>query len=261
MPLMNWLNFTSDSVMVSQGIAESKRFGFTIVNFKCGARLRDIQVLSDAIAASDFDLAVVRYPSGKIEFAEIIEPNKYRVVLTDPTVYWKNKKSLVHESTDDQFQLSEVTSTDISSVEHVVDSAFNDYQSHWQFNPRTKDIEMSEAYSEWVVNSIENPSIHVFLMSDTGAAGPIGIAMVQIEGNVLEIMLAGIVKERQGQALYGRLLTHLTNFGSARGVDQVVISTQASNINVQKAWITQGWVPSMTIHTLHLEKYEFTNTL
>jgi hypothetical protein len=258
---MNWLDLTSDLMVVSRGIAESKRFGITVVNFKYGSRLHNAQTLFDGLSAAQYDLAVVRYPSDKTELSMLIESNRYKALLTDPTVYWKSRKSLEKRPIEDWVQVSEVTITELPSVAQVIGSAFHGYQSHWHFNPNTNQIEMSEAYTEWVTNAIDSPTTHVFLMLDSGVGEPIGMAMIQIEENVLEILLAGIVVTRQGQGLYGQLLTHITNFGSAKGVDQVVISTQASNINVQKAWIAQGWVPAMTVQTVHIEKHEFSNSL
>lgn len=258
---MSWLDLTSDSMVVYQGVAESRRFGITVINIKYGSQLHNTQRLFDELLTTQYDLAVVRYPSDKADLSKLIESRRYKAVLTDPTVYWKSKKLLENRPIEDWVQVTEVTRIELPSVVQVIGSAFHGYQSHWHFNPKTNHIKMSEAYTEWVINAIESPSTHVFLMLDSGAGEPIGMAMIQIEENILEILLAGIVVTRQGQGLYGQLLTHITNFGSSNGVDQVVISTQASNINVQKAWIAQGWVPALTVQTVHIEKYEFSNSL
>jgi GNAT superfamily N-acetyltransferase len=253
---MSWLDLTSDRLVVSQGVAESTRFGISILNIRCGSELHNTDQLLHELEDSPYDIAVVRYSSINSEVATRLNLEKYRFLVTDPTVYWTSPKVADDNLilTDPALQVVEISASELGSVLKVIKSSFHDYKSHWHFNPKTKHIQMSEAYSEWVETTIGTASNHVFLMFNNESKDPIGMAMIKVFGDTLEILLAGISANHQGKGLYGGLLQHLEKFALRHNVNQVVISTQAGNINVQKAWTQQGWFPAMTVQTLHVEK-------
>lgn len=253
---MSWLDLTSNRLVVTQGVAESARFGMSVLNIRCGSELHNTDQLWDELENSRYDLAVVKYPSTNTRLAMQLNLEKYSVCIADPTVYWMSQKMLTPQrvSHPQIVRVVEVSVSELDSVVRVIESSFAGYQSHWHFNPKTRHIQMAEAYSEWVQNIIGTPFSHTFLVFNDDSDDPIGMAMINISGTTLEILLAGISATHQGKGLYGELLKYLTEFGSVRGVNQLVISTQAGNLNVQKAWIHQGWVPAMTVQTIHVEK-------
>lgn len=252
--IMSWLDLTSSEMVVSHAIPESLRFGMSVINIRCGSKFHNTDTLISELTDGQYDLAIVRYPSDNTEIANSLETSKFKILVTDPTVYWTSPRQTKAVLMKDKVEILEISEREVGPVIAVIESSFHEYQSHWHYNSKTKHIQMSEAYTEWLKNSLRDTNIHIFLMTYRDSKIPIGMAMIKISGNIIEVLLAGVSAAHQGKGLYGELLKYLINFGSVNGIQQLVISTQASNINVQKAWVKQQWNPAMTVQTMHVEK-------
>lgn len=82
---------------------------------------------------------------------------------------------------------------------------------------------------------------------------PAGFALTDTRDQVGEILLAGISREFQSKGLYKHLLAHIETEMHQYKVEELVISTQSQNSNVQKAWERYGLVPLLTVRTVHVE--------
>ena len=69
---------------------------------------------------------------------------------------------------------------------------------------------------------------------------------------VAEVLLAGIAEGHQNQGLYPHLMKEMINAARANGAKQLVISTQASNIAVQRVWARVGLRPILSVENCHL---------
>ena len=68
----------------------------------------------------------------------------------------------------------------------------------------------------------------------------------------LEIPLAGLLPAAQGKRLHDILLDGCERVAVARGAQRVVVSTQAHNVRVQRAWAPQGLRPFAATETVPL---------
>ena len=251
---MGWAELQSQEVFISPGIAESKRFGMEILNIQCGLHSQGkLEVLSEALAALPFDLAIVRYPSGLRDFSVWLADSRFKIIYSDPTVYWGiSVRQEFPKEIPDYVTIKEAQVDDLQRVVSVLASSFSGYQSHWHFNPRTKHLDMVDAYTEWVANKIIQTNSTCYLLFVESEAA--GFALVERIDETSDILLAGISEKFQSMGFYKHLLTRIESDAAKQDVQKLVISTQSQNVNVQKSWSRYGLEPLMTIHSVHVEK-------
>lgn len=250
---MGWQELQSTEVLVSSGDAESRRFGFRILNAQCGA-LSDGKEseLAQALSSEVYELAIVRYPVHLEGVDQLLAKFGNKTIDADPTVYWGiSIRNDVPNRLPANVAIQRIDESSLEVAEQVINSAFSGYRSHWHDNPRTQNIRMEDAYNEWVKNKITNNESRCYLMFVDGESA--GFAMTETREQVGEILLAGICSEFQSRGLYQHLLAHIENEMLSEKSVELVISTQSQNRNVQKAWDKYGLVPLMTVRTVHVE--------
>ena len=249
---MGWADFLSDSLTAESGLVESRRFGMKIVNVRGGRGKRSVQDIDDIFAQLEFDVAVVRYPTENRQMGMALRGLEYGVLVTEPTVYWTRAidPRSNPQSSEDGLTLSNIG--DLTTLKKVVASSFANYQSHWHHNPLTADVDMVDVYVEWLENTIGQPGHLVFSLHRDADDPPIGMALLRTDDSSTEILLAGISADNQGKGHYSSILRGVEKVAHEVGSTRIVISTQCSNVNVQKAWSRNGWSPFFTLQTVHI---------
>jgi len=250
---MGWRELQSNEVLVLPGDAESRRFGFRVLNAQCGARSQGKEdTLSSALSSQNYDLVVVRYSVLLTGIDDLLAKLDKQIIYTDSTVYWgiSIRHNLSHK-TPLNVKVQRVDGNFIDVIERVVNSSFSGYHSHWHDNVRTRGIRMEDAYNEWVRSKITSEESRCYLMYVDDE--PAGFALTDTRDQVGEILLAGISREFQSKGLYQHLLAHIETEMHQYKVEELVISTQSQNSNVQKAWERYGLVPLLTVRTVHVE--------
>ena len=79
----------------------------------------------------------------------------------------------------------------------------------------------------------------------------IGLATLAHTAGTTEILLAGIIRAARGRRRYAHLLAGVEEAARAHGAERLVISTQAHNAGVQRAWARYGFEPVGSVHTVH----------
>ena len=250
---MGWQELQSTEVLVSSGDAESRRFGFRILNAQCGAKSEGKESeLAQALASESYELAIVRYPVHLEGVDQLLAKFGNKIIDADPTVYWGiSIRSDVPNRLPLNVAIQRIDESSLEVAEQVINSAFSGYRSHWHDNPRTQNIRMEDAYNEWVKNKITKNESRCYLMFVDEE--PAGFAMTETREQVGEILLAGICSQFQSRGLYLHLLAHIENEMLSEKSVELVISTQSQNRNVQKAWDKYGLVQLMTVRTVHVE--------
>ena len=203
---MGWKELQSDKVNVSMAEAESNRFGFSVLNIQCGLNSNPQKdALEKVLTATDCEITVFRYPTVLEDVGSKLSELNFRQTYADPTVYWSAENmTKIQGSKSSLIQIVEISHQQLSDVISVVNSSFENYRSHWHYNPRTKHLQMATAYAEWVTNSIQFPDTTCYLMTHSDV--PAGMAMTHMGDGFVEILLAGVAKCYQGQGLYQHLL-------------------------------------------------------
>jgi ribosomal protein S18 acetylase RimI-like enzyme len=126
---------------------------------------------------------------------------------------------------------------------------FADYANHYSANPLLSSEAAAAGYREW---AMKTPLRDSLVLSVDGS--PAGIATLDRTSDHVEILLAGVVPELRGRGMYPHLLQGVEDDAMSSDVERVVISTQAHNTVVQRAWARYGFVPLTTFITVHAVK-------
>lgn len=254
---MAWTGLTGSDVRHWHSEAESRRFdmpiGRVVVGYDAvpGPEL-EAQVRSVVESASD-ELLVVRYPSAFTRVGAQFPGRE--VIPADVLMYWEIDAAPLADVEPREGLVAEVAIADDESrdaLKQVLLDSFRGYGSHYTANPRLDPELALEGYLEWALGAFEKDPQNAIILRADGA--PVGIATLSPADDHLEIELAGLSGASQGQGWYRHLLVGVGQEALRRGLDRVVISTQAANIRVQRAWVNAGMKPFASVTTVHATK-------
>lgn len=250
---MSWSDLLGDGppALRASG-AETARFGISVDRLLVadGASAPDSDVCALA-ADSQADLVVLRYPARRVGlFAALLEGSR-DVLFADQLVYWRLRTGTGRTPAPVP-GLRTVPLGGGAEVEGLVTGLvgeiFAEYGNHYLADPALDPAAALLGYQEWAASSASVDGALALLRDDT----PVGLATTSTEDGVLEIELAGVLAAHQGQGLYAHLLAGVEALAQDRSAAQVVISTQAHNTGVARAWSRYGFEPMAAFTTVHL---------
>lgn len=130
-------------------------------------------------------------------------------------------------------------SFDTATNGELIRRIFADYVTHWHYCPTTDKLRAEDAYVEWMYSESKMGRTEILEYHEKELCG---FAAVRIDEDMTDILLAGVTPEVQGLGWYRRMLQLLIARMSAMQLSCLNISTQASNIRVQR--ISSRWALS-----------------
>ncbi len=258
---MSWAGLGGDTVRLAPSAVETKRFGLSVARVVVGAgavadptqaqavRARLTAVVRDAIE----DLLIVRWPAQDVLFGAAVAASGRAIIPADVLTYWEVPADLLATPPEPgRLQAGPLVVADAaarSALQQVVSDSFAGYGNHYTANPLLDPKLALAGYLDWAERSLVHNPADVVLLTDDES--PVGIATLQRDGEDLEILLAGIVGASQGRGFYGHLLAGIGAEAVRRGCARVIISTQAHNVRVQRAWVRAGFKPYAAVTTVH----------
>lgn len=256
---MAWDGLTGDGVRHWASEAESKRFDLSIGRVVVGYEAVPGPVLEQALRATisgaPEELLVVRYPAGLSRLGAVVGDTGRRVLPADVLSYWEVSSEVLANVSDDvdpslRVVAGEVTDAARRALGVVLVDSFRGYGNHYTANPAL-DPELALAgYLEWAMGAFERDPHNAILLTHNDT--PVGASTLTEGDGHLEIELAGMTGASQGQGWYRVLLSGIGQEALRRGLETVIISTQVSNIRVQRAWVRAGMKPFAAVTTLHV---------
>ncbi|MEV4106444.1 GNAT family N-acetyltransferase [Nonomuraea sp. NPDC049695] len=238
----------AQDVRIHESPLESARFGRSVERLSVAAGSgTSLLAVREAVLASSADVIVLRYPAEHVGwFAELTGSGR-TALFADCLVYWRLRAG-EGRPPEPSPRLRTGGLSGVSAIEALVADIFVAYGNHYAANPLFDVAASLEGYQEWAVRSAVQGSC--LALSDESRV--LGLATLEDAGPATEILLAGVVSEAQGRGLYAHLLKAVEDHALARGGEEVVISTQAHNTRVQRAWARYGFEPVQTLTTVHL---------
>jgi ribosomal protein S18 acetylase RimI-like enzyme len=230
---------------------ESARFGLRMgrVVVPAGATCAAEDVVR-LVEAADLDVTVVRYPADRLGWAASLARTGRTAFHADTLVYWAAPVGGGALATSvSAGSARRLAADDADLLDDLVADVFADYGSHYLANPLLDPAGALAGYQEWARRSLGEPGERAVALDDGSAT--YGVATIEV-GDEVEILLAGVRASHRGRGLYRHVLEAVAAEAAAEGVEQLVISTQARNIGVQRAWARHGFLPVAAIETVHL---------
>lgn len=248
---MVWSDFDESSWSFTVAPAESARFGVSVSNLTVGTDVtdRDRIAIMEALKFAN-GIVVLRYPSSEDWLATELSKSNLKMLPTDTLVYWENKRTWP-ELQNPRISLKQCKfDEDLEKAICVVRNSFKNYRTHWSQDPRTEHFDMAVGYEEWV-NHLFQKSDSILQYAEQDGE-PVGMMAMSFNNQKYEVLLAGVIKDVQGAGIYGEMFQTAMNQISLGLEIECTISTQVSNIRVQRSWINLGLKPAKSINVFHV---------
>ena len=141
-------------------------------------------------------------------------------------------------------------SSDLYKLELLVRDVFESYENHYFSNPVFQTDLVLSGYVEWAQRNCSTVGSYILLSEPSDEE--VGFATVAWNEDVPNVELAGIRSNMRGKGHYRNLMLAIMQETRIAEKSSVQISTQVTNLIVQRAWASLGWKPTEVQETIHL---------
>lgn len=142
--------------------------------------------------------------------------------------------------------------TEAPLVRAIASESFKGYFGHYHADQRLDRESCDEVYRSWAENSVLSPDIahEVLVVEDSGDL--LGFATLrQNDSQTGEGVLFGVAPQAQGKGIYRTMMIHGMRWCQERGAARMIVSTQITNVAVQKVWARLGFEFDHAYYTFH----------
>lgn len=147
-----------------------------------------------------------------------------------------------------------IQDSDIPKIQTLVGETFRGYLGHYHADPRLDRTKCDEGYVEWAIQMCmnRNPS-HEVLVAEHSSGVLAGFATLRLnDPDEGEGVLFGVHPSFEGRGLYWSFMVHAMDWCRNWGAARMVVSTQITNITVQKVWTRLSFELVRSFYTFHL---------
>jgi GNAT superfamily N-acetyltransferase len=228
---------------------DSDRFGVRIARAHLGSG--SLPPVLQFCISQQIDLLIARCLT--TEFGTVHQMSEAGFLLMDALVYYAfdlSRRPIPDESP--KVQIRTFRPEDKAQVQEVAAASFQGYFGHYHADPRLDRKKSDEGYTSWAVRSCVSKEVADEVLIAEREGRVVGFATLRInspqEG---EGVLFGVAPEAQGLGIYRSFMLSGMQWCKKQGVQRMVVSTQITNIAVQKVWCRVGFEPSHSYYTFH----------
>lgn len=229
---------------------DKDRFGITTAKIQLEGE-ESVAQMNNWCDANEVALLVARCKCDDIGLVQRLEKDGF--FLTDTLVYYRKKDLAINADVLKPGYSSRFANADDAlAVETLARATFAGYSGHYHADPRLATADADAVYSSWAANSCRGGAAadQVILVEHAGAIVAFA-TLKKVETYMMEGVLFGVAPEHQGRSLYNALMLLAQNWALEHGYSQMIVSTQVTNIAVQKVWCRQGFEPLKNFYTFH----------
>jgi GNAT superfamily N-acetyltransferase len=205
----------------------------------------------DFCAAEQIDLLIARCATGDLVAAQSMETKGF--LLMDTLLYYSfdlTKKEIPGDPCE--VRVRRLLPGDQAEIPRVASAAFKDYMGHYHSDRRLDSGQCDEAYRSWAERSCTTgEAADEVLVAELGG-NVAGFATLRLNSlQEVEGLLFAVAPESQGKGICRLLMIRSLQWCRAQGARRMVISTQVTNVSMQRVWCRTGFEPSHSYYTLH----------
>ena len=137
-------------------------------------------------------------------------------------------------------------------VSAIASVSFKDYLGHYHADPRLERSLCDEAYASWAVSSCDSREVADEVLVAVDGETILGFATLRFNSKQEgEGVLFGVAPQVQGRGIYRSLMVRAMEWFLAKGRTRMVVSTQITNVAVQRVWTRLGFELSHACYTFH----------
>jgi GNAT superfamily N-acetyltransferase len=241
---------TSNAPPVDLSPIDGERFGISVARASLVAP-DTLPSVNDFCHEKGVALLVARCPASELRTAQAMERDGYSLMDT-LSYYARNLTKMPIPPDTGTVLIRPVRPGEDEAVKRVAAESFRGYLGHYHADERLGRKECDEVYTSWAVRScISRDVANEVLVADIDG-DIVGFAALRLnspeEG---EGVLFGVAPSAQGRGIYRSLMIRGMEWCRSKGATRMVISTQITNVAVQKVWVRVGCEPSHAYYTFH----------
>ena len=240
----------SDLPLVHLSTIDEERFGIRTARAS-GVTLGTLPHVMDFCQANEVLLLIVRCATS--EFGAVHAMERAGFLLMDTLVYYS--RDLARRPIPARMgsiPIRPIRPGEEEVVKSIAVESFRGYFGHYHADERLEKYKCDEAYEYWAYRSCVSRDVadEVLVAEHGGSVSAFCTFRVnaQEEG---EAVLSGVSPSAQRRGIYRELLIAGMEWCLSRGSVRMVLSTQITNIAVQKVWVRLGSEPTHACYTLH----------
>ncbi len=235
---------------VRLSLIDERRFGIRTARANRLA-FADLPEILTFCRKNSVSLLIARCLSTDLKAAQAMEAQGF--FLTDTLVYYKRDIQRRPIPSDDRKVLVRpFRPGEEDRVRNIAVRAFQGYFGHYHADPKLESEKCDAAYTSWAVRSCLSVDAQHEVLVAEWKNSLAGFATVQLntaeEG---EGVLFGIAPWAQGVGLYRSMMIEGMLWCLSKGATSMVVSTQITNIAVQKVWVRLGFELNYALYTFH----------
>jgi GNAT superfamily N-acetyltransferase len=236
--------------IVELSALDEERFGIRTAKAVIGdeSGVREAIESARALGARMF---IVRCRTNDVHTAQKLE--KSGCELMDVLVYFSRdlqKHPIAGEKP--RVTIRTVRESDSSEVAAVARASFAGYFGHYHADPRLDRAKADEVYVSWAHRSCVDREVANEVLIAEHEDEIVGFATLRLntpsEG---EGVLFAVLPSAQGRGIYRSFMLRGMEWCAEQGASTMVVSTQITNIAVQKVWTRLGFEPHKSYLTFH----------
>lgn len=238
--------------MLALSPLDSQRFGFPVAKGTFNEP-EGGEKIADAARRIGARLAVVRLPAQFLDSVQSLEA--YGAILCDTLVYYRMKLDTPPASQiEDGFFCSAATTNDADGLESLARTTFSGYFGHYHADPRIDAAVRDEIYPIWARRTcLDTDAASHVLVIRTGNGDLIAFLAIKNHSHgQFEIVLNGVSPKHRRKGLYSFLIDECRRWSFRQSGSELSVSTQITNVAVQRIWCRAGFEPSGYFYTFHL---------
>ncbi len=239
-----------DQTHIELSAIDEERFGIKTAK-ATGITADALPSVMDFCQANNVVFLIVRCPVSELKAAQAMERQGF--LLMDTLLYYARdleKAPLPSDKPDALVRLIRPGEQD--AVKAAATEIFRDYLSHYHADERLDRAKCNEVYTSWAYRSCVSRDVADDVLVACLDDSIVGFVTLQLsspqEG---EVVVGGISPSAQGHGIYRSFIISGMDWCLSKGATRMVVSTQITNIAVQKVWVRLGFEPSGGYYTFH----------
>lgn len=214
-------------------------------------RRDEVPALIESCRRNEVRFAVVRCPAEETAAAQGLEREGMR--LMDTLVFFSlHLRDWVAPTGPEGVTTRPMRAEEISVVRTIAEATFRGYPGHYHADERLDRAQCDAVYVDWslkLCRSAGYPSEVLLAIVDDI---PVGYMTFRWQlGEHGEAVLGGVTDIARRRGVYRALLVNGLIWLKAKGAETAMVSTQLSNVGVQKVWTRLGFEPHHALYTFH----------
>ena len=229
---------------------DEERFGIRTARVSQVA-LETLPTVLDFCRRQDVVLLIARCLCSELGAAQAMEREGFR--LMDTLVYCtRNLTRSPIPSDTGRIPIRLFRPGEEEPVRAVAAESFRGYFGHYHADNRLERSKCDEAYVSWAMRSCASRQVADEVLVAEWEGSIVGFFTLRLnsaeEG---EAVVGGVLPSVQGHGVYRSFIMQGMAWCASKGAKSMVVSTQITNVAVQKVWARLGFEPSHAYYTFH----------